>query len=316
MRIIVTGGAGFIGSHVVSTLIDAGHDVAVIDNLSTGKWTNLGGVAEKIKFFHADIRRRIEIDKAFVGFRPEAVAHLAAQPSLIESMIDPILDAEINIIGSLKVMAACEEFHVKRLVFASTSAAKPETHWYYSDSPDGHPDSAYGISKRAVEGHLLLNTRRSFRAVVLRFANIYGPKQLPLGENQLIARALAHIYHGADFKVFGDGQQTRDFLYVEDVAEAVLHALVDRWDMGGAFNISSGISRSVNEILTRLWNISERAPDWEYDGGNILMRGRWHVDMPNDSFRREFLWRPQVDISEGLALTVEWWRHQKKPTIT
>lgn len=308
MRVLLTGGAGFIGSHVADLLLYNGHEVVVMDDFSSGKRANLlnkhGEKHRDLIFFEHDVSLPLS---SFGGWGPEAIVHLAAQPSLLASEEDPISDMQVNIQGTLNMIALANKYNVKRFVFASTSAAKGDYGSYFTEAHGDatHPSSPYGISKLAAE-HYLQVLNKGYNSVILRFANVYGPRQLPLGENQLIARVMDHIYNKAHFEVFGDGEQMRDYIYVEDVAEAVYQALTDRYDLGGIFNVSSGLNLTVNNILELVRKVTGYSGKWKTDGDRHKV-GRYTVSMPNGMMKHTFKWEPQWNMIDGLAKTATWW---------
>src|SRR5574337_541060 len=237
MKVLVTGGAGFIGSHVVDRLLAVGHAVAVVDDLSTGRkeFVNPGATLHV-----ADVRSP-ELAKVFESERPEAVIHLAAQMDVRRSVEDPALDAAINVGGTLNLLFGCRHRKVARVVYASTGGA------VYGDTatlptPEDHPTrpaSPYGISKLVGEHYLRCwEALYGVRGIALRYANVYGPRQNPLGEAGVVAIFAHRLLAGEPITINGDGEQTRDYVYVEDVVEAALRAL-ERPDASGAVNIGT-----------------------------------------------------------------------------
>lgn len=336
-RVLITGGAGFIGSHVVEKFAEKmpwdfpgqggeylPYNVLVVDNLSSGKLDNIEDSLsyKHVGFVRVDILDYSKMETMFDSFRPEVVVHLAAQPSLLESQRDPIYDAEVNIIGTLNLAHLSAKKYVRRFVFASTSAAESAYGYYWTDK-EAPPESPYGISKRAAEwylgkvGHRTANSFSQPSVVILRLANVYGPQQVPLGENQLIPRSLAHIYRTEEqmvakiheFSVYSDGKQTRDFIYVGDVAEAIYKASIDHYDMGGLFNISTGKQTSVLDVLAIIKKATKFKGKWEVEGPHTSFekRGRRFVEMPDNGFRREFDWEAETSLEDGIKKTVEAW---------
>ena len=306
-KIVVTGGAGFIGSHVVELLAKREHEILVVDNLSSGNRDNLKDVLSSIQFVKADICDKDAHDK-ILEFQPHVMIHLAAQPSLLESQKDPVFDAKINILGTIQMAMLAKKMQEKldewpyRFVFTSTSAVESGWNPYFFNTDCPMPDAPYGISKLAAEHYL---QKLGVSAMILRLGNVYGPRQVPLGENQLVPRALDHIYNGADFQINNEGTQTRDFVYVKDVASAIVRASWDRYDTGGTFNVSTGHSHSVLEVLVILRQLTKFKKDWPSKYNNVSERG--HVEMPNELFMRTFEhWKPRYSLYEGLAKTVEW----------
>lgn len=300
-KILITGAAGFIGSHVAEALAKAGFEILGIDNYSTGRRENLEGTGIRVE--ECDITQEITVNGVFSTFQPQAVVHLAAQAAITTAQTNPQKDLKINGIGTLNITRACECFDVKQLVYASTSAvygdrltlAMPE-------STPLRPDNYYGASKLA--GELYVHIADLVMKTILRFGNVYGPRQIPIGENQVIARMLNHLMYGEDFYIFGDGKQKRDFVYVEDVAQAVVKSIGQR---GGAFNIAGGESHSVNEIarlVAKIYGLP--GYDWEYD--RKRMDERKNVRMKIERAELNLDWKPETDLESGLRKTVEWWK--------
>lgn len=250
MRVLVTGGAGFIGSHVVDRLQADGHEVSIVDNLSTGRRAL---VAAGVRLHVGDLRSP-GLEAVFAEARPEAVVHVAAQSSVLRSVIDPVVDASINVVGTVALLAACQRWRVSRVIYTSTGGAA------YGDTsvlptPEDHPMNAtspYGFSKVAAERYLdCWSPLAGVPALTLRLANIYGPRQNPLGEAGVVAIFAHRLLRGEGCVINGDGEQTRDYVFVGDVADAVARGL-EQGDARGAVNIGTGIETSVNELYERL----------------------------------------------------------------
>lgn len=302
MKIVCTGAAGFIGSHVVE-LLAQDNQILALDNLSTGKLENLDLSNKNIEFAKCDITAYYDVVGEMKDFEPDAVIHLAAQSAIMTSIENPIKDAHHNIMGTLAVISACHEVGVKRLVFSSTSAV------YDINNPLPlredcllNPNTPYGISKLAAETYVHTQMEEG---VVLRFANVYGPRQVPIGENQVIPRMIRHLEKGDKFFIFGDGEQKRDFIYVKDVAEATKCALTGK---PGIYNVARGSSVSINELASIIQEI--------YD----LYHYPWmHTDVqdPRRDSRMAILWTEHrlkwhaiTSMMEGLRETVAWWKTQ------
>lgn len=248
-RVIVTGGAGFIGSHVVDAYIKEGYEVGVIDNLSSGRRENLN---PKANFFELDIRDE-RVKEVLADFKPDIVNHHAAQVSVRLSIADPLYDASVNIIGSLNLLQACVETKVKKFIFASTGGAiYGEQDYFPADEQHPlRPMSAYGVGKAAFELYLqqyYLVYKLPYLA--LRYANVYGPRQDPHGEAGVVAIFLQKMLAGEAVTINGDGKQTRDFVFVGDVAKA--NILASKSSFVGSINIGTGTETSVNEVFTYL----------------------------------------------------------------
>ncbi len=279
----------------------------VLDNLASGNLDNLSpDVLASVIFVHGSILNS-GIRSRMQRYMPEIIIHLAAQPSLLESKKAPIHDAKTNILATLQLIELANGARTKRFVFASTSAVESDwSPYFFETEQNTHtPMSPYGISKLTAE-HYLLHLGRS--VVILRLGNVFGPRQIPLGENQLVPRALNRIYGGDDFKVYNDGESIRDFVYVNDVANAFLLAATHRYDRGGIFNISSGKSHSVNEVLAILKKQSAFTKKWDDKHHHRSERGQ--IDMDNSLFIKEFGWQPQYTLEEGLKETVEWHKNR------
>jgi len=301
VKILVTGGAGFIGSHVVDLYIATGHQVVVVDNLSTGcgEFVN-----PRATLRVADIRSP-RLAEIFEAERPEVVNHHAAQMDLRRSVVDPEFDARVNILGSLNLLECCRRSGVKRVLFASTGGA------IYGDgaqppTPEDHPPrpaSPYGISKLAVEHYLSCwEALYGIRALALRYANVYGPRQNPAGEAGVVAIFAHRLVSGEVAVINGDGEQTRDYVYVGDVAEANLRAL-ERHDLTGAVNIGTGVETSVNELFRLLALVADVRGEARHGPPKPGEQRRSALDAA--LAKRLLGWTPRVGLDEGLRRTVD-----------
>ena len=305
MNVIVTGGAGFIGSHVVDLLLDRGDQVAVVDNLSSGKRTNLDSRAS---LFELDVRSP-ELETAFRQFRPEAVFHLAAQVSVKLSVDAPVEDAEVNVKGTVNLLEQCRAFGVRRLVYISTGGAlygEPESLPCTEEHPV-NPLSPYGISKYAAEKYVELYGRlHGLEYTILRFANIYGPRQDPHGEAGVVAIFSRRMLSGQDVIIFGDGRQERDFVYVEDAARACVTAL----ERGSrqAFNIGTGVGTTVNEVFQGLSEFADYQLEATY--ADLRPGDVYRIYLDASKARRELGWEPRVKLDEGLRRTLDFFRER------
>jgi UDP-glucose 4-epimerase len=294
VRVLVTGGAGFIGSHIVDALLARGDDVLVVDDLSTGRDSNLPAGVELV---------RMDIDNPGLADRTGAVVHVAAQASVAVSMARPIEDAATNILGGINVIQAAVAAACSRFVYITTGGALygvPE----YLPMDEEHPIrpiSAYGLSKWTLERYLHLLLPASIPPAVLRLANIYGPRQNPYGEAGVVAVFAARMLEGARVTIQDDGEQTRDFVYVGDVARATLRAL----DAPGPLtvNISTGIGTSINQLFRHLADTSGYELPVEYcprRPGDVK-----HSVLDSTLAQRLLGWRPATPLADGLRLTLQ-----------
>lgn len=302
-KALVTGGAGFIGSHLVDGLLDHGYDVAVVDNLTSGQLRNLNHQAT---FYHAELND-VRLNQIIQRERPEIVFHLAAQSSVRQSAIDPVADADANVMGTIRLIAAAASEGVEKFIFSSTGGAiygDPEKIPCDEDTPV-NPLTPYGLSKYVGEQYLeLFNETYGLDYTILRYANVYGPGQNPDGEAGVIAIFAGMMLSERRPHIFGDGLQERDFIYVSDVIQANL-AAINRGH-GRTYNIGTGRQVSVVRIYEMLQAITEFDQDPDY-------RPRRTGEVRNialDSTRaeKELKWTPEVSLEEGLRRSVEYVR--------
>jgi UDP-glucose 4-epimerase len=302
MRVLVTGGAGFIGSHIVDDLLATGHQVLVVDDLSTGKAANLPA---NVELAQVDIAgpKFLEVARRF---KPEAITHCAAQASVVVSMAEPAVDATTNIMGGLQVIRAAIETECPRFVYITTGGAL-YGHPVYSPSDEVHPIrpiSPYGLSKWTLECYAGLLLPETIPARVLRLANIYGPRQDPNGEAGVIAIFGSRMLAGEPVKIFGDGEQTRDFVYVGDVVRA--HALALEGMRSLTVNISTTQPTSVNDlfrVMAAETRYSLPAIHEEERRGEIK-----HVTLDNRRAKEALGWEPRTALPEGIKATIDWLR--------
>jgi len=309
MKILVTGGAGFIGSHVVDALLAAGHQVAVVDNLATGNPARLDGKAS----LHTVDLRSTQLGAVFDSEQPDVVAHLAAQPSVGRSVNDPVFDASVNIVGGLQLLDCCRRFSVRRIIYSSSGGAG------YGDTdvlptPEEHPTrpaSPYGVAKVAMEQYLQAWGRiHGISAISLRYANVYGPRQDPLGECGVVAIFCHRLLRGEPPVINGTGEQTRDYVYVEDIAAANVRAL-EHPEVSGPVNIGTGVEVTVNQlhrVLARQADFSGAAIHGPPRAGE---QQRSCLDPALAG--RALGWAPRVTIEEGLARTLEHFKRENGP---
>ena len=298
MRALVTGGAGFIGSNLVDALLARGDDVSVVDDLSTGRRENLdAALAEGAVLHEESITDGPAMTALLAGERPEAVFHLAAQIDVRRAVEDPAFDAAVNVGGTAVMLEAARAAGTQRFVLASTGGA------IYGDcdqlpTPESAPQapiSPYGASKAAAETYLALYTRlHGLSTVALRFANVYGPRQDPRGEGGVVAIYCHAAANSSQVRVFGDGRQTRDFVYVGDVADALLAAA--DLDVGGAYNIGTGEETSVVDLVERL----ALEPTFEPERPGEVRRSC----LDPAAAAQVLGWRPVVSLEDGLRRTM------------
>src|SRR4051794_39453628 len=312
MRALVTGGAGFIASNLVDALLDRGDEVTVVDNLSTGRIENLDGARRRgIAFHEADITDAERLTTLVAGARPDIVFHLAAQIDVRKSIEDPAWDASVNVGGTINVLDAARRAGVKRVVNTSTGGAiygdvdaipTPET------TPP-RPMAAYGTSKLCAETYCGWYERLyGLSAVTLRYGNVYGPRQDPLGEAGVIAIFCGRVLDRGRPTIYGDGQQTRDYVFVADVVAANL-AAASHPEAHGVYNVGTGTERSVLEVLAALRRAAglgddELQPQFHPARLGELQRSALDVSRA----RAELGFVARADLDEGMARTLEWAR--------
>ena len=300
MRVLLTGGAGFIGSHVVDGLRAAGHEVAVLDNLSTGDRANL---APDVPLFERDIREP-EVERVFRDFRPEVVDHHAAQANVPASVQDPVYDASVNVLGGLNLLRASAATGVRKFVYISSGGAmygEPDSLPVREDAPV-RPLSPYGASKQALEAWLGVYQRTfGLDYTVLRYGNIYGPRQGIREEGAVVAVFATRMAAGQSVTIDGTGEQTRDFVYVGDCVTANLAAL--ERGSGGAYNIGTGQERSVRDIFEAMARVSGygRQPEFGPARKGDVMR----IVLDPSRAARDLGWKAEMALEDGLRRTYE-----------
>lgn len=303
MKIVVTGGAGFIGSHLVDRLIQEGHEVAVVDNLSTGKRKNLNRAAQ---FYKMDIQSS-SLERVFRRERPAMLMHLAAQMDVRRSVADPIFDAQVNILGTLNVLHQAVQHGTRKVIFASSGGAIYGEQEVYP-APESHPTrplSPYGISKLSGEHYLTYYQGLSgIQAVILRFANVYGPRQDPEGEAGVVSIFSQKLLHGEQPIINGNGRQTRDFIFVDDIVEA--HLAVMGKDVQGTYNVGTGEETTINELFRILADLTN--PECKELHGPAKKGEQQRSTIDAGKLRRELGWEPKVALREGLSRTLDFFR--------
>ena len=299
MRVLLTGGAGFIGSHVAEQLLARRHQVAIVDDLSTGKREN---VPEGALFYEMDVRSGCA--GVFEEFKPDALCHQAAQMDVRRSVREPNFDADVNVMGTLRLLENCVEYGVEKVVFASTGGAVYGEQREFP-APEDHPQypvSPYGVSKLAGERYLhFYRTQYGLSYAALRYANVYGPRQDPHGEAGVVAIFCGNLAAGRESKINGTGEQTRDYVFVEDVARANVLALEGEAP-SGAYNVGTGTETNVNGLYEILRETSGRDLPPAYGPAKPGEQLRSSVDPT--AAGRTLSWRPETDLAAGLKRTL------------
>jgi len=315
MKILVTGGAGFIGSHIVDGLLEKGYQVVVVDNLSSGKLENLSGQLSNpnLKFYQVDIQDAA-LEEIFKNDNPDYVNHHAAQIDVRKSVADPIYDAQVNIIGSLNILNCCLKYQVKGIIFASSGGAiygEPE----YLPADENHPinpSSPYGLTKYVFEAYLRIYRELfGFSSVSLRYGNVYGPRQDPYGEAGVVAIFIGRMLEGKEPVINGTGEQIRDFVYVGDAVEAnicAMEALVKEEAKNLVVNIGTSKGTSVNQLFGMLKESLSFSQPPRYGPAKIGEQEKIYLEISRA--QKELGWQPKTDFQEGLKKTVEYFRSQ------
>lgn len=306
MKVLVTGGAGFIGSNLVDALVARGDEVAVLDNLSTGRLANLrAALAAGATLYEQDVRNAQELDRVIAECQPEVIFHLAAQIDVRRSVSDPAYDADVNVTGMVRLLEAARSGNARRIVYSSTGGAMygeadeiptPE------DAPI-RPLSPYGQSKYAAEGYMHLYQRlHGLSTITLRYSNVYGPRQDPLGEGGVIAIFCDKLRTGSAPLIFGDGLQTRDYTFVGDVVGANLMAADSTAE--GAYNIGTGHETSVLDLIGAIRPLAESGafePQFAPSRAGEVQRSVLDARRAEQAFG----WRPSVDLPTGMQRTFD-----------
>lgn len=305
-NILITGGAGFIGSNLADKLIELGHNVTIVDNLATGSKENIN---KKAKFYRLDIKDK-KIEKVFKKEKPEIVFHYAAQISVRDSVKDPILDAKTNILGGLNILEACKKYNVKKIIFSSSGGSiYGETNVFPTSEENKEvPLSPYAIAKLSFEKYLYYYYKYfGLSYIALRFANIYGPRQNPKGEAGVVSIFADKMIAGQPIAINGDGKQTRDFVFVDDIVEASILAINS--NEVGVFNLGTGVETDINTIFYKLKELL----NYNYPEA--------HAETPSGESRRSCLdatkakevlgWTPKYDFQKGIEKTINWIKTKK-----
>ncbi len=306
MKVLVTGGAGFIGSHLMEYLLQNGHEAVALDNLSVGKRENLPEGAKLLEMDVLDDRLVSEV----VSGQFDAIVHLAGQTMVNKSIDNPAFDAQQNVLGTIRVLEAARQAGVDRVIFASTAAAYgnvPESDLPIKELRKTAPMSFYGLSKVTVEKYLdLYHKLYDLDYVVLRFANVYGERQGDGGEGGVISIFAQRVADEQDITIFGDGEQTRDFIYAGDIASGIGAALKTT-EVNAAYNLSTQTQTSLRELVSVLSNVAGRKiiPKYAAERPGDIYKSM----LSNGRARRGLGWKPNVSLEEGLRRTYAYFAH-------
>ncbi|MBL7685186.1 MAG: NAD-dependent epimerase/dehydratase family protein [Deltaproteobacteria bacterium] len=306
MKILITGAAGFIASHIQDAYLNEGHQVAVVDNLVTGKKENLN---PKSHFFEMDILDP-KLHDVFETFRPDIVSHHAAQMDVRRSVSDPTYDAQVNVLGFINLLEASRKVGVQKVIFASSGGAVygEQDHFPADETHPTRPASPYGLTKMVGEEYLKLYERLyGLQYTALRYANIYGPRQNPHGEAGVVAIFCKKLLSEETPTINGDGKQTRDYVFVKDVVNANLMALKE--EASGIYNIGTSVESDVNQLFSHLA---------KHSGKNLVQHGPAKLGeqlrsvISYQKVEKAWGWKPEYDFERGLQETFEWFKTHNK----
>jgi UDP-glucose 4-epimerase len=303
LKVLVTGGAGFIGSHLVDSLLDHGHSVAIVDDLSSGKTENINPAA---RFYQLDIRDPALAD-VFRQEKPDVVNHHAAHADVRRSVADPVFDADVNILGSLHLLECARAHGANGFVYASSGGAIYGEPSYLPCDEDHplHPICPYGVSKLAAELYTsFYGNAYGLRYSILRYPNVYGPRQDPTGEAGVVAIFASQMLDGRQVRINGSGEQQRDFVYVDDVVRANL--LVMGHEDGETYNLGSGIGTSINDLFAMMKRRTSYAEEAIH--GPPKLGETFEIYLDASKARTSLGWKPLVDLEEGIARTIDSYR--------
>jgi UDP-glucose 4-epimerase len=314
MRLLVTGGAGFIGSHLVDRLIADGHDVCVLDNFSTGRMKNLSGVlgSTNLRIVRTDVRR---IPRTLVRTlrRVDGICHLAAMTDIQESIRNPILTSDVNLMGTLRVLEIARRLKAERVVFASSAAVYGMIERFpVTEDASVAPISPYGASKAAAELYCrAFELNYGIEALSLRYFNVYGPRQCSGQYSGVISIFARRILRGKPLPIFGDGSQSRDFVYVNDVVDATIRALQGTFQ-SRVFNIARGTEITIHKLAEIMQELVGRRPGVKFLPPRTADPDRGVADIAKT--RRELGFNPRTSLNDGLNATIQWIRDQRQST--
>ncbi len=304
--IIVTGGAGFIGSNLVERLFSEGYNIAVIDDLSTGFRENL---PDRVRLHRVDIRSAV-VRRIFEIENPKVLFHLAAQLDVRKSVADPVFDADVNVMGTINLLNQAVSSGVEKVIFTSTGGAVYGEQEYFpaDENHPTNPDSPYGITKLAAEKYIQVYYKvHGLKYTILRLANIYGPRQSTIGEAGVVASFYERFLSGEEAVIYGDGGQTRDFVYVGDVVDAAVLSV--KYPESDIFNIGTAKETSVTELFRAMAKISGTGQKEKYAEGRKGEQYRSVVS--HDKITRKTGWKPKTDLKTGLEHTYEYFKNKR-----
>jgi len=311
LKVLVTGGAGFIGSHIVDRLINEGYEVVIVDDLTSGTERNIN---KNAKFYKLDIKNP-ELESIFKNERPDYINHHAAQKDVRVSVSDPIYDAEINVLGTINILQNCVKYGVKKIIFASTSGAIYGEQEVFP-APENHPVrpiSPYGITKLVAEHYMYYyKTIHGLDYASLRYSNVYGPRQDPHGEAGVVAIFIQKMLDGSQPVINGDGEQTRDFVYVGDVANASVLAIRNNTSEN-IFNIGTGVETSINRVFNCLREIMDSSIDEKHGPSQQGEQRRSVIECLKA--KKILRWEPKVSLATGLKETCEYFHETRSSKL-